>query len=474
MVLRPGNFGVGGVCAVDEIRVIPQKVLESAARPGPPREADRPDEPDEPTGGEPVGEGPVAAPVADASQIAYWKFDEDGGTIAGDSSRHARNGMVLGARWTTGRRGGALEFDGVRACVEVPGADEVERNSYTLSAWIRPAAGQPAETGVVVGKGRTRLVCGRDGTVSMFHTVEGAAGDKPVRVRYRRVLPPGRWYHLAAVVEAEAAVAVLYVNGSRAASGGWGDPGLRGRAMRQPWTIGTGPNEREPFKGAIDEVRIYTRALAAGEVRALFRLDRPTAEPAAAPVIAPAEEPPAAAGTAERDARLARFLALVMNNRYGDAAELAKKAASDPALADHTAQFRAAVRVARALEGRLVHIQARMRVMAGVKMKIETVNGPQEGKVAGADDEGIQLSRDIVINREVVGQTALVVPWSEITPAQMKELAADWKPDDADGYAALAILATGGEEKDIEALANALDGAGDHPLMDWVIGLTDE
>jgi hypothetical protein len=44
---------------------------------------------------------------------AYWKFDECSGNMSNDSSGHNYNGTIIGANWTTGYSGCALDFDGV-------------------------------------------------------------------------------------------------------------------------------------------------------------------------------------------------------------------------------------------------------------------------------------------------------------------------------------------------------------------------
>ena len=45
--------------------------------------------------------------------VGYWKFDEGGGTTAYDASGNGNDGTLTnGPKWTQGKEGGALAFDG--------------------------------------------------------------------------------------------------------------------------------------------------------------------------------------------------------------------------------------------------------------------------------------------------------------------------------------------------------------------------
>ena len=51
--------------------------------------------------------------------IAYWNFDEGSGATAGDSSGNGFDGDIIGATWTNGFSGFALNFDGESAYVDL-------------------------------------------------------------------------------------------------------------------------------------------------------------------------------------------------------------------------------------------------------------------------------------------------------------------------------------------------------------------
>jgi len=72
--------------------------------------------------------------------ILYLPFDEGSGDVAKDISEHGNDGDIIGAKWVQGKDGGALEFNGTDAYVEVPYNDMFNLNeSFTLAAWVKPA-----------------------------------------------------------------------------------------------------------------------------------------------------------------------------------------------------------------------------------------------------------------------------------------------------------------------------------------------
>ena len=74
-----------------------------------------------------------------AGTVGYWHFDEGSGTIAYDSSGQGNNGTIYGATWTSGKVGGALEFDGKDDYVEVPDNPSLDTGSdedVTIEVWV--------------------------------------------------------------------------------------------------------------------------------------------------------------------------------------------------------------------------------------------------------------------------------------------------------------------------------------------------
>ena len=92
--------------------------------------------------------------------IGYWPLDEGSGTNASDVSGFSQDGVVMGATWTSGWTGSALNFDGIDDRVEVAdnGLYDFDATaSFSFGAWILPR--------VIDGTGR-RVMSKRAGTGS--------------------------------------------------------------------------------------------------------------------------------------------------------------------------------------------------------------------------------------------------------------------------------------------------------------------
>jgi Concanavalin A-like lectin/glucanases superfamily/Bacterial Ig-like domain/Bacterial Ig domain len=206
---------------------------------------------------------PATAAAADPSLRAAYGFNEGAGATVADVSDHGNTGTVGGATWTTaGRFGGALSFDGADDMVTVPDADSLDlTNGMTLEAWVRPN-GMTGYDSVIMKEGAAGLAYALYGQVSsgrpsffvLLSRLRGISGPTS--------LPNNQWSHLAATFDG--ANLRLYVNGTQVAvDGRSGAVAPTTGALRIGGTI----LSSEFYKGDIDEVRVYSRALTAGEIQ---------------------------------------------------------------------------------------------------------------------------------------------------------------------------------------------------------------
>lgn len=240
--------------------------------------------------------GASAAPVQpDRGLLASYRLD---GGAAVDAVTGAR-AAVHGARAVDGhdgRPGGALWFDGQGAWVSL--GTRLQPARFTVSAWIRPdAVDRPM---AIVSKVRNlpghyarNLELRLDPGGRLFAHVPG--GNAWDAVQGARALAPGRWAHVALTYDG--AHAQLWVDGARD-----GAPLAVAYAQSQTETgIGARPEAGGPdgrtaagpsffFRGAIDDVRVYDRALPDAEVALLAR--PAVAEPVPAPGPAYPPAPP--------------------------------------------------------------------------------------------------------------------------------------------------------------------------------------
>ncbi len=195
-----------------------------------------------------------APPSTPSGPVGAWGFDEPRGKTVSDSSGTGNAGRISGAVRTRGRFGGGLSFDGRNDWVTVGDDASLDlTRAMTLEAWVRPAA--RGARSVLVKERGNRLSYGLYGRPSahVFTTAEQALRGSRLRL--------GRWSHLAMTWNGR--TLRVYVNGAQVAA-----HALTGEAAGSSGPLRIGGNAIWPefFKGVIDEVRVYDRALSAGEV----------------------------------------------------------------------------------------------------------------------------------------------------------------------------------------------------------------
>jgi len=182
---------------------------------------------------------PTPAP-APPKPVAAWGFDEpSGATVPG--------GKLAGPlRVRAGRFGNALDFDGVDDWVTVKAPRA--RSATTVEAWVYP----------------TR----RGGSLALSETKRGAAwslyGDEAgIGPRFARGPTPQlrRWTHLAMTYDGT--TIRRYVNGALS-----GTRAAKGAIAASSYPLRFGGNAvwKEWFKGRLDEVRVYDRALSPAHI----------------------------------------------------------------------------------------------------------------------------------------------------------------------------------------------------------------
>ena len=195
---------------------------------------------------------------ADRSLVGYWCFDQPGPVIV-DRSGGGHDGVVTGARVVTEEGRSFLRFDG-KGRVEVPAAPELSPGrAFTIEALFRP-------TDLSDGRG---LVAKRDEFVLRLDwPVEGSRlsfflrdkqGWEPRVSAYK--LPVDQWYHV--VASWDGTQLMLWVNGLPYAQSRRSELPA---ATDGPLVIGTGDGLASGFVGDIEYVKLYSRALATGEV----------------------------------------------------------------------------------------------------------------------------------------------------------------------------------------------------------------
>jgi hypothetical protein len=235
-----------------------------------------------------AGAPPGRATVPQEGLVASYRFNDD----ARDSSGRGHHGVLHGVRLTSNRLGdgsSAYAFDGEGAHIEIPDHDDFSLSTtgrLSISVWLRPGTlrfPRTEGTGYVhwLGKGvpgrhewAFRMYSadnteGRENRVSfyLFNPAGGLGAGSFVQDDVVR----GTWHHHVAVVDLKADTIAWYKNGVlRDRDSFLGNPyHIRPRNGSAPVRIGT-RDFASFFKGAIDNIHVYNRALSPAEVVQLF------------------------------------------------------------------------------------------------------------------------------------------------------------------------------------------------------------
>lgn len=207
----------------------------------------------------------------DPSLAGWWQFDEDSGQTARDSSGHGRDGTLTGGlsfgeSSMPGRIGRALELDGDgERYVRITGYRGVTgTRPRTVAAWIRTERprGQVLSWGTEEG-----------GRMWIYGFIRSGLGVTPHGgyLYGNSRVHDGAWHHVAVVVEEVELPNLhdhvrLYRNGL--------PEEIDDIGLLDLWPLDTGSDLEvrigAGFRGLLDDIRIYERALSAEEIRDLF------------------------------------------------------------------------------------------------------------------------------------------------------------------------------------------------------------
>lgn len=207
--------------------------------------------------------------------IAHYTFDD---TNAGRLADAGGSGRVMTAAnavaFVVRGKGHAIEFTGANhhgadgGHAILPAIDFAKLDEFTLALWVK-------ETGLVHEEGEAYITYGIDRGVSTEDALGIAhfngnlifrTGDGQIDVPYQAA-NRGRWVHFAMTFEMGRLMA--YRNGEKR-----GESAARVKVQgtdaalaRHWWAGGGGTSTR--FQGAMDEIRVYSRALSGEQIRCL-------------------------------------------------------------------------------------------------------------------------------------------------------------------------------------------------------------
>ena len=175
---------------------------------------------------------------------------------------------------------GAISFSGGNENIVIASAPPLQTNTaITIETWFRWDV-----------SGLIQFICSKAFEELEIHTttVQGLRFIPTYNIwldSQPNILVPGTWQHIACVYDPASLLARIYVDG-RDVTAGENGPGTIGAPFQntgQPFRLGIRASGDYPLNGALDETRIWDRALSQDEIRNLIHLRQ---EPGAPNLIA--------------------------------------------------------------------------------------------------------------------------------------------------------------------------------------------
>ena len=211
----------------------------------------------------------------ESSLMAWWPFAGSASDAVGSAP-----GTVSGATVTTGHDGtanGAYLLNGTSDYISF-GTNKFsldQTNTLTVSLWVKPVSDSATAY--------YDPIMVRSGYVRPF-AIQYVSGGIRIGIRVpsdviyltsHTSLADNTWNHVA--VTYNGSQVVLYING--AVDGSVSASGSLDVSNNETTQIGKSPEANQYFSGAVDDARIYSQALNASEIQALYNGSDPTPSP---------------------------------------------------------------------------------------------------------------------------------------------------------------------------------------------------
>lgn len=262
----------------------------------------------------------VTAEPSDEGLLLYYSFDDVSGDTVKGAGSSAVDATATNVTFADGKVGKAATFSGDGSVIKSPGFASGVTGSISVSVWVK-MTDVPTTDAVPYG-----ILCTTGWEAGSLHShvnngklafaINGLVDENPssrqsnyeIEVNWRGMEDlVDQWVHVAFTYDDETKVRNLYVNSTLVDTSvvkTMPASVLKGEFQLGAWVA----DAKRHLKGAIDELRIYNRALSATEVKDLA-LDatpvpeptptpEPTPKPTKAPTQPPTAKPSSAATTA--------------------------------------------------------------------------------------------------------------------------------------------------------------------------------
>ena len=255
--------------------------------------------------GDPTPPPTTGCAAAPSDLVGWWPGDGN----ANDKSGNGNNGTARnGLTYSNGEVQQAFNLDGTDGFVNVPDSSSFDAITAAVSveAWIKPDV-PPSSRGFVFARRDPNvsesfsLVIYGDGKIGVNLRTTGIHPNGSIWVSSPGVIQFGQWQHVAATFAAATGQLNVYVNGQGRALSVVEGPSTFGGNLADVHNLFIGRRQdlndiggiegefgASYFKGLIDELSLYGRALSAGEIQAIYNAGAAGKCAAAPPTCAPA------------------------------------------------------------------------------------------------------------------------------------------------------------------------------------------
>ncbi len=208
--------------------------------------------------------------IGDGGLMAYWDFDETTGATAFDSSGNNNDIALNGCTRPAGIANNGLAFNGSTDYATVPSSAslDISNAAISISGWVKldvlPSA-MTGSFGPIFDSDQDAYILYLDKANSELRfKVKDDDGDTERPGIPESMLSTGQWIHIAGVYNGDEVM--IYRNGQLADH--HYNTALDNLSAGQQARLGE--NGGDFFDGAVDELKIFNRALSPQEVRALY------------------------------------------------------------------------------------------------------------------------------------------------------------------------------------------------------------
>jgi len=194
-------------------------------------------------------------------------LDEGDDEIAGDASGNGNDGLIVGAKWTDGVSGKALEFDGL-SHVEIPASATTDDfiDGFTYLLWVKPTGPPPnVNTRVIERDWHNPTI--QIGPADFYASIAVNADQAATNIRGGTWVM-GEWSFVAMTYDGDRLK--LYVDGEMVSEKDVGEPDAGPNNTAPPYQgsiwLASWKATGWEFIGALDEVAVFNVPLSGEEL----------------------------------------------------------------------------------------------------------------------------------------------------------------------------------------------------------------